>query len=251
VRALIIDAGNSRIRAVSWSGTGDLPRPDSPGRMPALAPLSTLGDWATPGQAERLPDELVRLLEGSINEPAVLVSVIPRVTEMLRDVRPDLVVVDHLSGLPFVSEVSAPAAVGPDRYCNVAAAFAAGLSNALIVDAGTATTFDLLQEGIFRGGMIAPGMAFAARRIGEEAARLEPVVFEPRSWDVGRDTASAMAAGAWHVGVGGVGAVIDGLIRRYGPLTVILTGGLGDHISWEGAWHDPYWTMRGAAFLGL
>jgi type III pantothenate kinase len=237
VQALIVDAGNTRTLAVAWPGDAALPRL---GAEPP--PLDEVAAWER-GAAGDLP--------GAPDLPVVLVSVVPRETDRLRAARPDLIVVDHRSPLPFALEVAEPSAVGPDRLANVAAARAAGLDDALVVDAGTATTFDLLDAGRFLGGMIAPGMAFAARRLGEDAARLAPVSFGPADWTVGRDTAAAMAAGAWHAGTEGVRGVIRGILAEYGDRPVILTGGLGRHLAWPGAHHDSHWTLRGAAFLGL
>jgi type III pantothenate kinase len=165
--------------------------------------------------------------------------------------RPGIEVVDHDRALPFDLDVADVSRVGPDRLCNMAAAVCAGLDTALVVDAGTATTFDLLRDGVFAGGMIAPGMAFAARQIGEKAARLQPVAFAPASWDVGRDTEAAMAAGSWHTGTQGVQSVVAGLKARYGEMPVILTGGLGRHLDVSGAFHDTHWTLRGGAFLSI
>jgi type III pantothenate kinase len=180
--------------------------------------------------------------------PVVLVTVVPEITEHLpQDL--DLRVVDHTSELPFALEVTAPAKVGPDRLCNVAAAAAAGLGSALIVDAGTATTFDILLDGSFIGGMIAPGMASAAAGLATQTARLDPVPFGPAAWTAGNDTESAMRAGAWHTGVGGIRHTVKGLVDRYGPLPVILTGGLGVHLVDAGWYFDPHWTLRGAAIL--
>jgi type III pantothenate kinase len=237
VRALIVDAGNSRTVVVSWPGPEALPAPDA-----APAALEVLARWerGAPGS-----------LPGDDATPTVLVSVVPDETARLAAARPGLVVVDHRCDLPFALAVDEPAAVGPDRLANVAAACAAGLADALVVDAGTATTFDLLDGGRFLGGMIAPGMAFAARRLGEEAARLDPVPFGPAPWTVGANTRAALAGGSWHAGVEGIRGVIRGILERYGDRPVILTGGLGGFVDWPRARHDPDWTLRGAAFLGL
>jgi len=179
-----------------------------------------------------------------------LISVLPVIAQLLAD-QEGVVVADHERDLPFEFDVADISQVGPDRLCNMAAAASSGLSDALVVDAGTATTFDLLLDGVFRGGMIAPGMAFAARQIGEVAARLEPVPFGPTSWDVGRGTEDAMAAGAWQAGIGGVLAVVTGLKCRYGDLPVIITGGLGHHLQIPGSYLDPQWTLRGGAILSI
>jgi type III pantothenate kinase len=180
--------------------------------------------------------------------PVVLVTVVPEISEFLPDGL-DLFVVDHTCDLPFSMAVREPARVGPDRLCNLAAAVAAGLTSALVVDAGTATTFDLLLDSEFAGGLIAPGLASSVRGLAAQTARLEPVEFGPAGWEVGTDTAEAMRAGAWHTGTGGILHTVAGLLERYGPLPVVLTGGLGGHLRDAGYYHDPCWTLRGAAFL--
>jgi pantothenate kinase type III len=250
VKALIVDAGNTRISCAAWEGSGQLPVQVAGTLSPpiALVELGPVNHPAGPAGEEGFLSSFQLIHEQAGQPPVVLVSVVPLVASLLPDDL-DLTVVDHRRSLPFALSVSEPYQVGPDRLCNVAAAVAAGLSRALVVDAGTATTFDLLLDGVFHGGMIAPGMAFAARKLGEDAARLEPVPFAPTGWEVGPDTRSAMAAGAWHAGTGGVKAVIAGLTDRYGPVPVILTGGLGGHFADSGHYFDPFWTMRGAAFL--
>ncbi len=253
MKALIIDAGNTRITCVAWEGKQQGPTLVA-GSLVQLAPpvpLRELGTLSHPGAGEgngTFRSIFQRIHEDSGRPPVVLVSVVPGVVELLPDGM-DLEVVDHTSDLPFALDVAEPGQVGPDRLCNVAAAVAAGLTSALVVDAGTATTFDLLVDGVFVGGMIAPGMAFAARQLGEAASRLSPVPFGPVSWDVGRDTRSAMAAGAWHAGTGGIRAVVEGLRGRYGKVPVIVTGGLGAHFDDSDWYHDLHWTMRGAAVL--
>jgi type III pantothenate kinase len=240
MKALIVDAGNTRTIAAIWSGNDALP--DLSGNP---VPLDVIGTW------NRGDDPGRSVLKAAGDRPVVMVSVVPAETARWQALVPGLTVVDSLLPLPFETAVEDLAAVGPDRLANVAAARAAGLDDALIVDAGTATTFDLLSDGCFLGGMIAPGMAFAAQRLGEEAARLGPVPFEPVDWTVGSGTVAAMKAGAWHTGTGGVQAVIAGILGEYGRMPVILTGGLEHFLAWEGAHHDPYWTLRGAACLGL
>ena len=240
MKALIVDAGNTRTVAVAWPGATALPDPN---RDPV--PLDPVGSWPAGAAADPA------FLAVATGVPVVLVSVVPAETDRLRVHVPHLVTVDCHLDLPFATAVEDLAAVGPDRLANMAAARAAGLDDALVVDAGTATTFDLLKDGCFLGGMIAPGMAFAARRLGEEAARLDPVPFEPADARVGAGTAAAMKAGAWHTGTGGVEATIGRILAEYGPVPVILTGGLGHHLVWPAAHHDPHWTLRGAAFLVL
>lgn len=253
MKALIVDAGNTRVTCAAWDGDGQRPVlvEGNEFRLALPVPMRELGylDHPTdPDGEEAFRNSFRKIHEEAGHPPVVLASVVPQVAGLLpADL--DLEIVDHTSGLPFNLGVTEPERVGPDRLCNVASAAAAGLSAALVVDAGTATTFDLLKDGVFLGGMIAPGMALAARKLGETASRLDPVPFGPVSWDVGRDTEAAMAAGAWHIGTGGVRAVVEGILERYGPMPVIMTGGLGGHFENPDWYYDPHWTLRGAAIL--
>ena len=165
MKALILDAGNTRVTCAAWEGDRQLPvLAGSEG--PVLAPPVPLFDLGALDHGGSVELSAFRADFGKMHAecglpPVVLVTVVPEITEHLpQDL--DLRVVDHTCELPFALEVTAPAKVGPDRLCNVAAAAAAGLGSALIVDAGTATTFDILLDGSFIGGMIAPGMASAA-----------------------------------------------------------------------------------------
>jgi type III pantothenate kinase len=151
--------------------------------------------------------------------------------------------------MPFAHDIRGPQTVGADRWCNVAAAVDAGLTDALVVDAGTATTFDVLAGGVFRGGLIAPGMSFAARALQREAARLWEVPFAPAELRAGRDTQEALAIGAYHVGVHGVRGTVIALLERYPGCTVVMTGGLGGWAALPGWQYHPDWTLRGLAVL--
>ncbi|MFN2371344.1 MAG: type III pantothenate kinase [Candidatus Krumholzibacteriia bacterium] len=244
---LVLDAGNTRLRAAlaadprQWPGllpAGAAPRPalDRVGELPTAAAAADAGPWLRELADRHRPDA------------AVLVSVVPALDPLFAAALPGLRGAGLGCPLPFALDVEDPAAVGADRLCNVTAAAAAGWRRALVVDAGTATTFDLLLDGVFVGGLIAPGMAFAARCLGEAAARLAPVPFGPAPLDAGRSTAAALAAGGWHAGQGGVRHIVAGLRARYGDLPVVVTGGLGGDLADLGHL-DPDWTLRGALAL--
>jgi pantothenate kinase type III len=246
--ALILDAGNTRTKVFRWDGPHQ--RAVAGPQHPPL--LAEVGRWPTPGPREDLSGfltEIALVCSAPGNGPLVVASVIPRVVDSLRGMDLDLVVVDHQSPLPFTVAVDDPAAVGADRYCNVAAAVAAGLNSALVVDVGTATTFDVLEDGVFLGGLIAPGPEFALQALARHAPRLDPVPFEPAPLEAGENTAAAMTRGGWHFGIGGINWCIDGLLQRHGPLPVMLTGGLGHHLVQSQRRHDPHLTLRGAAHL--
>lgn len=250
MRAVVINIGNSRLRASLWTGAaGERPKALL---ADGAVPLPELLALPTPRGAEATQAVVTALnaaLESTGADAAVVASVVPAAGEPLLAALPGALSIDHTAPFSFTNGVDDPAAVGADRYCNVAAATAAGLSAALIVDCGTATTFNLLRDGIFQGGLIAPGMALAATALGETAARLAPVPLAPCPLRVGRDTASAMAAGAYHVGRQGVLGTVAALRERYGELPVIVTGGLGGLLAQTEWPYDPDWTARGAACL--
>lgn len=245
MRVLVLDAGNTRLRAALAAAGGQWPRPGAWDRWP-LPPLEGLGEVATTAAD---PSPWLRdLAAARAPDLAVLVSVVPRLDPLVAAALPGLRLAGLGCDLPFGLDLVAPETVGADRLCNVAAAAAAGLGSALVVDAGTATTFDLLLDGVFVGGLIAPGMAFAAKQLGKTAARLAPVPFAPAPLAAGRSTAEAMGAGGWHAGIGGVRHIVAGLLDRHGPLPVIVTGGLGAHLADLGR-YDQDWTLRGALVL--
>jgi pantothenate kinase type III len=249
MRAVLVDAGNTRVAFAAWDAGDGWPRPFT---GDVVRPLRRLGELPTPHDADgdaAFRDRARALLAAAAGLPIVLVSVVPRVDPLLASLTDDLRPADHRAALPFRHRLREPDATGADRLCNVAAAVAAGLDDALVVDAGTATTCDVLRAGVFEGGVIAPGMAFALERIGREAARLRPTAFAAVPLCAGPDTASALAAGAFHAGVGGVEALIAGLRAAHGPLPVVLTGGLARFLARPDRHLDPDWTLRGAAAL--
>jgi type III pantothenate kinase len=251
MKALIADVGNTRVAFAAWAADDGLPcrqndiwRPVRPLR--ALATLPTPRDAAGDAAFAEAVRSLVAAAGGV---PLVVVSVVPRVDALLSAMDLDLSFANHASPLPFRHRLREPAGTGADRFCNVAAAVAAGLDSALIVDAGTATTCDVLVGGVFEGGLIAPGMGFALEQIGRQAARLWPLPFAEAPLVAGQDTASALAAGAFHAGLGGVEALISGLHLAHGPLPVIVTGGLARFLVRPERFTDSQWTLRGAACL--
>lgn len=255
-RVATINAGNSRMHLALCSRRHLPPRRPTRDQLAAGLPEpgSLLGWEACPadspeafGLASAVADAVKELQADRV----VLVSVVPDWSQRLAGVIPGLEIIDHTWAMPFAWGVDRPSQVGADRLANMALARAWGLEDALVVDAGTATTFDLLADGVFRGGLIAPGMAFAARKLGEHAARLEVVPFAPTRVEVGRDTASAMAAGAWLTGSHGILGTIAALQGEYGPCPVALTGGLGAFLAGDSRILDLFWTLRGAAWLSL
>lgn len=252
VKALLVDVGNTRVVAAAWSDRTDCPEAAAaPAVLADRPPLDILGQWPTPTarrSSTGLVEGLQALVKANGHPPVCLVSVVPDVTDLLVE-RCTARVMDHRVPLPFALGVERPEDVGPDRLANMAAACAAGLASALVVDCGTATTFDLLRDGVFVGGLIAPGPALAADALSLAAARLPAISFQPAPPGVGTGTETALSGGCWWVGLRGIQAVVQDLLDRHGELPVVVTGGLGGLVAAPGWHHDPSWTLRGVAVL--
>ncbi len=151
---------------------------------------------------------------------------------------------------PIALDVEAPHTVGADRIANCIAAHTLYGGPILVLDFGTATTFDLAaDDGSFLGGAIAPEMRLAARALTERAAQHFSVELKVPTSVIGKNTATNIQAGV----VLGYLELVDGLIRRFKqevdtPLQVIATGGKGalfyrnlDSIQL----YDPVLTLKG------
>jgi type III pantothenate kinase len=137
-------------------------------------------------------------------------------------------------GLPEVKTGMAidyknPREVGADRIANAVAAREICGSPVIVLDCGTATTFDIVSpEGHYAGGLIVPGMEIALDALSGRAARLPEVSIQRPSELIGRDTVGSMQSGSYWAMVDG----LSGIIRRlhgqpgYEKAPVIATGGL-------------------------
>lgn len=131
-------------------------------------------------------------------------------------------------GIPV--RVPKPSEVGADRLVNAVGAHARYQGPLIVIDSGTATTFDVIGEDAgFEGGIIAPGINLSMKALHEAAAKLPRVAIQrpPNGLVIGKDTVTAMQSGVFW----GYIDLIDGLVERikeeYGrPMTVIGTGGV-------------------------
>jgi type III pantothenate kinase len=146
--------------------------------------------------------------------------------------------------------IDKPSEAGADRLVNAIGGFHAYGGPLIIVDSGTATTFDVVAEdGAFEGGAIAPGINLSMQALHEAAARLPRIAIQRPPTSIGKDTVTAMQSGVYW----GYVALIEGLIDRiraeYGrPMTVVATGGVAS--LFEGATDkidrfDPDLTIKG------
>lgn len=131
---------------------------------------------------------------------------------------------------PISLDVDEPQNVGADRALNAIAAHAKYPGNLIVIDFGTATTFDVVDpSGAYKGGIIAPGLNLSLDALVSAAAKLPRIAIEEPKSDsvIGRTTESQMLAGIYW----GYVAMIEGLLARLkaeigGAVTVVGTGGL-------------------------
>ena len=237
-RWLLIEIGNTHAKFAVANG-------DRIGTHRLRVPTRELNRTALVGVRTRLPFDR-----------AILCSVVPYATRVVRRfLRNQLVEVSASSRLGFLLDgYPHPKSIGADRLANLEGALAAGIKPPLVaVDAGTATTFDVLDAGgRFCGGVIAPGPALFTDYLPGRAAQLPAVIANPRRPPsiLGKSTRAAIAASAVH-GFRGMSREILAEIRRalgVRSVRVVATGGAVDWIGLaEGpsVTRDPDLTFRG------
>ncbi len=126
-----------------------------------------------------------------------------------------------------------PSAVGADRICNAVAGFAKYGGPLIIIDFGTATTYDVLSaEGDYIGGVIAPGLETMAAELHRRAAKLPRVELRFPSQAIGKDTVSSMQAGIMLGTLDAVEGIVGRIRAELGAQArVIATGGLSRSIA--------------------
>jgi type III pantothenate kinase len=131
---------------------------------------------------------------------------------------------------PLKLDVDEPQNVGADRALNVIAAHAKYPGDLLIIDFGTATTFDVVStSGAYSGGIIAPGINLSLDALVSAAAKLPRIAIEAPDGDsvIGRTTESQMIIGIYWGYVAMIEGLAERLKREIGrPVTVVATGGL-------------------------
>ncbi len=196
-------------------------------------------------ETRRTPDEVALALRqifpelagGGANE-SVIASVVPTVTASYHEAARAL-----LGGEPLEvsSEIETgvdiqyrdPKSTGADRIANAAAALELYGAPAIIVDFGTATTFDVIvKERRYLGGVIAPGIVTGAEHLIRRAARLSAFELRPPGRVVGRSTEESLQSGVYYGAVGQVDAIVRRIAaeERIKP-AVIATGGLAAMIA--------------------
>lgn len=168
----------------------------------------------------------------------ILASVVPSLTttyiHTIADYfRLEPIVISHKLKLPIHIEIDQPEQIGADRIANAVGGFVLYGSPIIVVDFGTATTFDIISgDGTYIGGVIAPGPETSMAELARKAARLFEVRVEPPKSVIGKSTAAAMKSGLFYGTVGQVDYIIDRILDEcaFDSCKVIATGGLSSNI---------------------
>jgi type III pantothenate kinase len=167
----------------------------------------------------------------------VISSVVPPLDPVLRQVceryfnlRPLSIEPGVKTGMPV--HYDNPAEVGADRIVNAVAAFEKYGGPCVIVDFGTATTFDCVSpKGEYLGGVICPGIGISADALFERTARLPRVEIRKPARVIGSNTVGSLQSGLYYGYLGLVDGILELLLAELGVETrVIATGGLGPMI---------------------
>lgn len=178
-------------------------------------------------------------IDGKNIHAAIISSVVPKIMHSLTNgirkyfnTEPLIVKAGIKTGVKI--RKANPAAVGADRIVDVAAAYELYGGPILVLDFGTATTFDLVYEdGVFEAGATAPGIRISAKALWEGAAKLPEIEIEKPDTILAKDTITSMQAGVFYGYLGLTEYIIDKFKEESGlkNLRVVATGGLGRVIS--------------------
>lgn len=246
MNVLAIDIGNTRttiglFRGRKLAGTAHMPSASSPVNNIRLQLLRLLRQSGVSRHG----------LSG-----AVISSVVPSLTKRLSVVVEELLHVKALvvrgdsKGLVHILH-QMPRRLGSDRICNAVAAFDKYGGPVIVVDLGTAITYDVVtKDGKFLGGAIAPGIRTAAIALHQQTAQLPEIELRFPRHVIGKNTVESIQSGIFF----GVVDAVEGMVRRIRALTgkqtkVVLTGGFSDLIyKRSGVFHavEPSLVLEGA-----
>lgn len=225
------------------------------------------GHWRVNTDAGRTSDEYGLTLLGLFNaagidkgavKGAIIASVVPRLTGALAGAVYEYLglaarIVTHQNCLiPVLTDD--PSEVGADRLVNAVAAFSVHRRSLIVVDFGTAVTFDFVTEkGEYAGGIIAPGIGISSEALFSRTAKLPMVEAGRPSVLIGKNTIDSMRSGLFYGFLGLVDAIIERMIREAGGSPkIVATGGLAPLVIGESRYiteSDEFLTLKGLKII--
>lgn len=227
-----------------------------------------VGHWRISTDANKTEDELALYYQGflmlkglsfSSFSAVIISSVVPaasmaldQMTREYWDFEPMIVGHNVDAGIRILMDT--PQEVGPDRLVNAVAAFERYGGPCIVVDFGTATTFDAVSsEGDYLGGAIAPGIEISSRALFNAAARLPRVELHRPEAAIGRNTKWGMQSGIIFGFAGQVDRMVELMCEELkGKVVVVATGGLAEVVVPECRniqVHDPLLTLHGLRLI--
>jgi type III pantothenate kinase len=201
-----------------------------------------IAQWRSATHSTRTADEyavwLSQLLamaglQFGVFNGCIISSVVPQSIFNLRNLsrrylKVEPLVIGENADLGIEVRIDKPSEAGADRLVNAIGAHVEYAGDLIVIDSGTATTFDIIAaDGGFEGGLIAPGINLSMEALHQAAAKLPRVAIQKPQRIIGKDTVVAMQSGVFWGYIG----LIEGLIARIKgewerPMTVIGTGGV-------------------------
>ena len=242
---LVIDVGNTNTVLGLFARVAHVhPGDDLTTETPRYERL--VANWRVGSHLTRTVDEYgiifrnlfaIDNLDVSSVQGIVVSSVVPPLDPVLRQVceryfntKPLFIEPGIKTGMPVLYDN--PAEVGADRIVNAVAAFEKFGGPCVIVDFGTATTFDCVsKKGEYMGGVICPGIGISADALFQRTARLPRVEIRKPPRVIGSTTVGSLQSGLYYGYLGLVDGILERLVDELGPDTrVVATGGLGSLI---------------------
>lgn len=193
-------------------------------------------------------------------EDAIICSVVPNVMHSLEGalikyfkIKPIIVEAGVKTGIRIVTPN--PQQIGADRIVDAVAAYELYGGPVIVIDFGTATTYDYVDEnGAFLGGITAPGIRISAKALWEDAAKLPEIEIKKPDHILAKDTISSMQSGLVYGQIGQTEYIIKKTKEEVGreDAKVVVTGGLGRIIASETDYvdaYDPNLTLKGIFFV--
>ncbi len=225
-------------------------------------------DWRIGTDKDRTVDEYAMLINNLFQlselhfsdlDGVIVSSVVPPMIDTLEglclkyfNLQPYVVGPGMKTGMPI--QYDNPREVGADRIVNAIAAYERSKCGLIVVDFGTATTFDVISpDGSYQGGAIAPGVGISADALFERASKLPRVGFSRPDHIIAKNTVNSMQAGIFFGYVGLVEGIVSRMKKELSELPkVIATGGLAAPISAATGCIDqvePFLTLEGLRIL--
>lgn len=190
----------------------------------------------------------------------IIASVVPALMHSLTsaiikyfNVHPIIVESGIKTGIRVATEN--PKQIGADRIVDAAAAYHLYGGPVLVLDFGTATTYDMVDgNGAFVAGVTAPGIRISAKALWQDAAKLPEIEIKKPKSILAKETISSMQAGLVYGQIGQTEYIIKNMIKEsgYGNVKVVATGGLGSMIAKETDCidiYDPDLTLKGMRLI--